>query len=134
MIRRAVCFGLFASDRPTSRLNSARGLPNTAALVAGNNSTPPAGPRTAHQPAGAARPGCPDGDADGNSPGAADAAGHLSATGRRNLAARNREWEAVRVAVAGPGGELHVPDTVIGSGGSDGSGRPGHAGKNGRRK
>ena len=57
-----------------------------------------------------------DRNVDGNGPVGADAAGHLAAAGRRNLGAGHVERGAVgRAAMAGPGGEGHVPGPVIGA-------------------
>src|SRR6266404_7112125 len=93
-----------------------RGLPDSAAPVAGNDSAPPACARIADEPAAPARPGGADRYCDGNAATAADPAPDLAAAGRRNATSRYGEGDAVgRTAITRRGGKGHIPDAVIGT-------------------
>src|SRR5437879_10484009 len=89
-----------AEQRRTLRLKTSepagsRGLPDSAAAVAGNDPAPPASARIADEPAAPARPGCADRYCDGNDAAAADPAPHLAAAGRRNATSRYGEGDAI---------------------------------------
>jgi hypothetical protein len=66
------------------RTAGSRGLPDSAAPVAGNDPAPPACARIADEPAAPARPGGADRYCDGDAAAAADATRNLAAAGRRN--------------------------------------------------
>src|SRR5579863_376930 len=118
----------------TTRLRPAR-CPGAAALVAGDDAGPAAGPGVADEASGPARMRQADRNVDGNRTAAADTAGHLAAAGRRDLGARNVEGRAVgRAAIAGAGGEGHVPGAVIGAGPWTCIGRGGNSARKSNRR
>src|SRR5258708_1889799 len=116
----------------TSEPAGSRGLPDSAAPVARNDSAPLACARIADEPAAAARPGGADRYCHGNAAAAADATRNLAAAGRRNATSRYGEGDAVgRAAIARRGRKGHTPDTVVGTRPDD-PGTPGGVGRTGR--
>jgi hypothetical protein len=116
----------------TSKPAGSRGLPDSAAPVAGNDPAPPTCARIADEPAAPARPRGANRYCDGNAAAAADATRNLAAAGRRNAMSRYGEGDTVgRAAITRRGGKGHTPDTVIGTR-PDGPGPPGGVGGTGR--
>jgi len=98
-------------------------VPGAAATVAGDDAAPSARTGIADQPAAAAGNRTADRYSNSHNARGADAAAHLATSRGRKPPARNREWGAVaRTAIARPGEKDHVPDPIIGMGGTD---RPG---------